>query len=300
MAHESVLMNEVLEVLQPKAGEFMIDGTVDGGGHAAALAERIGETGTLLGIDQDPDMLALSKQRFTKMNATNVLLAEGNYADAPEFMASHNLPLADGLLLDLGFSSSQLEHGRGFSFMKDEPLMMTYSPKDAPVAEIVNGMREEELADIIFNYGEERMSRKIAKAIVEARRKQKIGTTGALAEIVRKAVGGRGGRLDAATRTFQALRIYANREFENIERVIQEIPKIVKPGGRVAIISFHSLEDKIVKQQFQLLEKNHQAERITKKPIAPSRAEIIKNPRSRSAKLRAITVTSSTTASNQD
>lgn len=289
--HESVLMNEVLAALTPVPGEFMIDGTVDGGGHAAALLEKVGEKGMVLGVDLDPDMLALSTKRFA--DAKNVRLVMSNYAELPQVLKTLDVGFADGLLLDLGFSSAQLElPEKGFSFMKDEPLTMTYNPDAVPVSEILGSLREEEIANIIFTYGGERMSRRIARAIYERERKTPITTTKELADIVRSAVPGRyeHGRIDPATRTFQAFRIYANRELENLEKVIDHITEVVKPGGRVAIISFHSLEDRIVKQKFQILERDGIARRLMKKPVSAQEEEIKKNPRSRSAKLRAIQI----------
>lgn len=314
--HQPVLLREVLDVLDPQLGDFVIDGTVDGGGHAAALLEKIGRDGTLIGIDQDPEMLALSRERFKKIGAQgsgafpkgalpkNVTLVEGNYADLPGLIAGGNagrereqssggtpFEKADCLLLDLGFSSAQLEaEGRGFSFVKDGPLAMTYSPHATPVKKLLKKLREEEIADIIFRYGGERMSRRIAKAIYSRERRRPIETTGELAETVRGALPGNyeRGRIDRATRTFQALRIYANRELENLEAAIKKLPQIMKKGGRAGIITFHSLEDKIVKQEFQKLEQDGIVKKINKKPITATKEEIKKNPRGRSAKLRAI------------
>jgi 16S rRNA (cytosine1402-N4)-methyltransferase len=286
MAHTPVLLREVLDALDLKPGQFVIDGTIDGGGHAEAMLDIIGKEGMLLGIDQDPAMLALSKERFA--GKRNVLLEEGSYADLADMIATHKLPKADAVLLDLGFSSNQLMDGRGFSFSKNEPLTMTYSPKTATVAEILRGMREQELSDIIYEYGGERMSRRIARAIVDQSRKGAITTTGELATIVRSVLprSYERGRIDPATRTFQALRIYANRELDHVKNGMERIPEIMKSGGRVAIITFHSLEDRIVKQGMQLWEKEGKAKKLTKKPIEPTDEEAQTNPRSRSAKLR--------------
>jgi 16S rRNA (cytosine1402-N4)-methyltransferase len=221
-------------------------------------------------------------------------LVHGNYADLPVILRAKKLGKADGLLLDLGFSSEQLENsGRGFSFSEralDEPLLMTYSDDCEPVRAILRRISEKELADIIYQLGGERRSRQIAKAIVERRRRKPIETAGDLADIVRGALpkSYERGRIDPATRTFQALRIYANGELENLEKMLGELPEILKPGGRVAIITFHSLEDKIVKENFKQLARVHFAEIINKKPIIASREEIEHNPRARSAKLRAI------------
>lgn len=205
------------------------------------------------------------------------------------------MPEANGLILDLGFSTEELEKsGRGFSFLKDEPLDMRYDidGEITTAAEVVNSYPEKDLADIFYIYGEERMSRQIAKKIVEERRKERIMTTGRLVEVVKMAVG-KGyekGRINPATRVFQALRIYVNKELENLETILKNLPEIIRPNGRVVIISFHSLEDRIVKNYFKQMEKEGKGEILTKKPVVASKEEIISNPRSRSAKLRAIII----------
>jgi len=297
--HKPVLLHEVITFLDPRPGNFIIDGTVDGGGHAAAIAELIGGDGKLLGLDWDERLLERTRVRFAKQ--PNITLLHGNYADLPEIMREHDLEKADGLLVDLGFSSEQLEaSGRGFSFgeaSRDEPLLMTYDDARSPVWQILREESEESLANIIFQFGGERASRRIAKAIKDYGRKTPIMTAGALADVVRQALTGgtdgksRGkyehGRIDPATRTFQAFRIYANSELENLTTLLKNLDAIVKPGGRVAIISFHSTEDGIVKRAFQSLAKEGKVEIITKKPVAATREEIKENPRSRSAKIRA-------------
>ena len=281
----------------------MVDGTVDGGGHAAAIMGKIMPGGTFLGVDWDWRMVEAREAEMRGMRhegngcGGHAEIHEryvcGNYADLPEILAREKLGKADGLLLDLGFSSEQLaQSGRGFSFgdeAKNEPLLMTYSDEAKPVAEILRELNEQELAKIIFELGGERYSRKIARAIKEEGRKRRIVTSGELAAIVRSAApkNYEHGRIDAATRTFQALRIYANQELENLERALGNVEEILKPGGRAVVISFHSLEDRIVKQSFQKLSKENKVEILTKKPVAASREEEIKNPRSRSAKLRA-------------
>jgi 16S rRNA (cytosine1402-N4)-methyltransferase len=290
--HVPVLLQEVLEMLDPRPGDFMIDGTVDGGGHAAAILERVGPSGRLLGLDLDQTMLANCKTRIAERRGITLLV--GNYADLPEILVREKLGKANGLLLDLGFSSEQIERsGRGFSFgdaSRDEPLLMTYDDSRPAAHEILSAISEKELSDLLFNLGGERYSRRIAQAIVERRRKRPgILTSGDLADTVRAALpkGYEHGRIDPATRTFQALRIAANGELENLQKVLGSLEKILLPGGRVAIISFHSLEDRIVKQSFREMAKGSTLELLTKKPIAPSRKEIAENPRSRSAKLRA-------------
>lgn len=295
--HKPVLLNEVITFLEPKPGDFIIDGTVDGGGHAAAIADVIGSEGRLLGLDWDERLL--EKCRVRLAGRKNMILLHGNYADLPKILLENNFERADGLLIDLGFSSEQLEKsGRGFSFgeaSKNEPLLMTYDDSRVPVWQILREESEESLAHIIFEFGGERMSRRIAKAIKDHGRKHPIITAGDLAEVARGALPGGGktrgayehGRIDPATRTFQAFRIYANGELENLKTLLNNLGDIVKPGGRVAIISFHSTEDGIVKRAFQSLAKESKMDIITKKPVEASREEIRENPRSRSAKIRA-------------
>ncbi len=292
MQHVPVLLQEVMHALDPRPGDFMIDGTVDGGGHAAAVIQAIGPTGKFLGVDLDEAMLAECRKRVPVR--AGVTLRVGNYADLPEIVAREGLARADGLLLDLGFSSEQLEHsGRGFSFSeasRNEPLLMTYDDARTPVRDLLERISERELADIIFQLGGERSSRRIARAIVTARRKQRIRTSGDLADIVRAALpkSYERGRIDPATRTFQALRIAANGELANLERILGSLGDLMAPGGRVAIITFHSLEDRTVKQSFRELARTGEWELMSKKPTPPSFGEIVQNPRSRSAKLRTL------------
>lgn len=274
MPHTPVLLQEVLELLDPKPGQFFIDGTSGAGGHSAAIKEKIGESGNLLAIDWDK--------------------TGENYADLAEILKQKNLGKSDGLLLDLGFSSEQLGNGRGFSFQIDEPLLMTYDPKMKPVKEILRDLSEQWLTDIIKNFGEERYAKEIAAAIKEAlHKKLPLETTGQLAAIIKAAVPKtyERGRINPATRTFQALRIYANHELENVEQVLKDLKEIVKPGGKVAIISFHSLEDRIVKNYFRDAGKAGTLKVITKKAVQATRSEASANPRSRSAKLRVAMLT---------
>lgn len=288
MKHAPVLLNEVIKLLDPKKGEFFIDGTFGGGGHARAILERIGSEGKLLVLDWDEKNIMRGKEALKTKNAVWV---NDNFARLPEILKEKKLPKADGLLLDLGFSSEQLSgSGRGFSFLENEPLLMTYSRNSAPVSEILAAISEPDLAEIIKTFGEERYAQSISRAIVARRKQKPIETSGDLAEIIRNAVPGNyeRGRIHPATRTFQALRIYANRELENLEAVLKNITQIVKSGGRAAIISFHSLEDRLVKNYFKDLAKENRAEIITKKPLAASFGERRENPRSRSAKLRII------------
>ena len=290
--HKPVLLHEVITFLDPQPGDFIIDGTVDGGGHAAAIAERIGPDGILLGLDWDERLLERTRARFADQK--NVKLIHGNYADLSKIIPEQDLgkthgSLADGLLVDLGFSSEQLEvSGRGFSFgaaAAHEPLLMTYDDSRTPVWQILRQENESALANIIYELGDERMSRQIAKAIKDRGRRQPIMTAGELAEVVRGAVPGRG-RIDPATRTFQALRIYANNELGNLKVLLEDLGDVVKPDGRAVIITFHSTEDGMVKRAFQSLAKEGKIKIITKKPVEATREEVKENPRSRSAKIR--------------
>ena len=289
--HQPVLLKEVITFLDPQPGTFIIDGTVDGGGHAAAIVELIGSKGIFLGLDWDKQLLERCKKRFE--DHKNVILLHGNYAELSEIMAEQKFEKADGLLVDLGFSSEQLEaSGRGFSFSearKDEPLLMTYDDSRTPLYQILREESDESLANIIFEFGGERASRRIAKAIKDYGRKTPIKTAGELADVVRSVLSTKyeHGRIDPATRTFQAFRIYANGELENLKTLLAQLEHIVKPGGKVVIISFHSVEDGIVKRAFQSLAKDSKITILTKKPVEGTREEIKNNPRSRSAKIRA-------------
>ena len=289
MLHIPVLLNEIMRLMNPHPGELFIDGTADGGGHALAMIGKIGVKGTFLGLDWDEGMTKRLRERLAKEKGT-IIIEHANYAEVKNIARLHGLGKADGLLLDLGFSSMQLEDERGISFQKDEPLDMRYnrSEEGMTAADAINGLSEMELADVIYRYGEERMSRRIAKRIVEERKKARILTTKRLVDIVAAAVG-RGyekGRIHPATRVFQALRIFVNSELNNLEHVLADLSEIMGPGGRVAIISFHSLEDRIVKTRFREMEYDGKGRALTKKPIMATEEEIRQNPRSRSAKLR--------------
>jgi len=289
MAHIPVLLEEVCSALEPNLGELLIDGTGGSGGHAQALLERIGERGKLLIIDWDPE----AAKRLTEKFALDprVIVVEANFATLREVLKDIGWAAAHKLLLDLGFSSEHLESsGRGFSFRRDEPLTMTYSPNATPVKTLLKELSEEDLAEIIHEYGEERYARRIAHAIRERMKKKAIETSGELADVIKNAVprAYARGRLDPATRTFQALRIFANSELENVRRALHDLDGILLPGGRAAVISFHSLEDRIVKEEFRRLAREKDWTLLTKKPITADREEILRNPRARSAKLRAI------------
>jgi len=295
--HTPVLLNEVIKILNPGPGEFFIDGTLGTGGHAVEIIKRLEPNGAFLGIDWDAGLLERAKEKILGLKfKSSMAFANESYARLPEVLKVKKFGRADGLFLDLGFCSSQLGPpaggGRGFSFLRDEPLDMRYNVENlATAADVLNSFAEKDLADIFWQYGEERFSRKIAKEIVEARKVKKILTTFDLTAAIKKAVPGsyERGRINPATRVFQALRIFVNRELENLEKLLANIPEILKPSGRLAVISFHSLEDRLVKKYFREMAKAGKAELLTKKPIVPSKAEIAQNPRSRSAKLRAIT-----------
>jgi 16S rRNA (cytosine1402-N4)-methyltransferase len=287
MPHVPVLLDEVISLLNLQPGMFVIDGTVDGGGHSAEILESIGPSGKLLGLDWDETLLEECRGRLG--SHPNVTLLHGNYADLPEILEREGLPKAHALLLDLGFSSEQLaESSKGFSFNVDEPLIMTYSSDRTPAHEVLRGMREKEIAQMLFDFGEERFGHKIAKAIVERQRKSPIRTTKDLADTVKDAVlpSYERGRIHPATRTFQALRIYVNDELGNVKRILENLDRVLQTGGRAAVISFHSLEDRIVKNAFRDMAHAKTLEVLTKKPIEATEEEARTNPRSRSAKLR--------------
>lgn len=301
--HIPVLLNEVMEILKPQKDEFFIDGTFGAGGHSEKILETIGEAGKILAIDWDPSTKLRASEKAGERNENllkrkNVVFVNANYAKLKEILREKNLPKADGLLLDLGFSSDQLnspagESGKGFSFnpsAREEPLIMSYGNGGLTAYEVVNSYPKEALQEIIKNLGEERFAGRIAEAIADSRKKTSIKTNVQLAEIIRRAVPKKyeHGRIDPATRTFQALRIYVNEELENLKTILGDLASVLKKGGRVAVISFHSLEDRIVKNVFRDLKNNKKAELLNKKPITALREEIFKNPRSRSAKLRGI------------
>ena len=298
MSHISVLYQEVLAGLRIKPGGRYIDGTVGGGGHARGILVASAPDGELLGIDADPMAVALAGEQLAEF-AGRVTVVQGNFADLEAIAEEHGFCPVEGILLDLGLSSLQLEAaGRGFAFRLDGPLDMRFDPSQVTTAaDLVNTLSREELADILFRYGEEPQSRRIARAIVAER---PISTTGELAALVSASVGRRG-RIHPATRTFQGLRIAVNEELECLAGALPQALRLLGPGGRLAIISFHSLEDRLVKQFFRNEARDcvcppeipvcvcdHRATLgiVTKKPIRPSAEEVAANPRSRSAKLR--------------
>ncbi|MBC7541869.1 MAG: 16S rRNA (cytosine(1402)-N(4))-methyltransferase RsmH, partial [Candidatus Sericytochromatia bacterium] len=246
--HRSVLLEAVLSLLDPKPGEVMLDGTAGGGGHAVAIAARLLPGGFLWALDTDPTAVGVARARLAAVT-DRFDVRQANFRTLGELTKDGSIPPLDGILLDLGVSSHQLDTAeRGFSFSKDAPLDMRLNPTEGPTAaELVNTLSADALADIIFRYGEERANRAIGRAIVEARKLKPIETTAELAAIVAKVVG-HAGKIHPATRTFQALRIAVNEELTSLETVLPDAISALKPGGRLAVISFHSLEDRIVKE----------------------------------------------------
>ncbi len=275
--HKSVMVAEVLKALVPKAGEVVVDATYGRGGHSVALkkAAKI----KLISIDADP--------------AAGKGIVEGNFGDLKQILKTQGVEKADKIVFDLGWNATQLESGRGFSFMRDEPLSMSYSasPRSGfSAAEALNTWSEKVLADVFFGYGEERYARRIAKAVVARRKIKPFVTTVELVEVVRDAVppAYRRGRIHPATKTFQALRIAVNDELGVLKAGLKNAWDILRPCGRIAVITFHSIEDREVKRLFQSLSKSGEGELLYKKPLIASAAELRANPSSRSAKLRAI------------
>lgn len=287
--HAPVLLKEVIKFLDPKPGEIILDATIDGGGHAQEIARKILPDGKLIGIDQDERILEQLNSRPRK----NLILINGNFRDVDKISESLEINYLDGALYDLGMSSLQLEEsGRGFTFLKDEPLLMTYKfplePGDLTAEKIINKWPEKEISGIIFRYGEERYARRIARNVVEARKKKPIRTTFELVELIKKSVPFRPRpRIHPATKTFQALRIAVNDELNALSEGLEKVWKLLGPGGRLVVISFHSLEDRAVKNFLRNKKEEGSCEIKTKKPIPAAAEEILSNPRSRSAKLRA-------------
>jgi 16S rRNA (cytosine1402-N4)-methyltransferase len=286
-----VLTGEVVQYLRPERRGTFVDCTVGLGGHSKALLQA-GAT-RVIGLDRDPDALVRARTTLAPW-AERVDLVHADYRSLDEVLDRQSVELVDGALADLGVSSLQFDsEGRGFSFQRDEPLDMRMDTTTGETAAaIVARASEQELADAIYAYGEERFSRRIARAIVTARREQPIATTGRLAAIVRRAVPRRGYmRIDPATRTFQALRIWVNRELDGLDRFIETAVRRLAAGARLVVISFHSLEDRIVKHTLRALEQRQEPGStvtvLTKKPVIPSDLEVEANPRARSAKLRA-------------
>lgn len=297
--HRPVLYQETIQYLAPTSPRRYLDGTAGAGGHSEGILEASSPYGELLALDLDPQAVALTQKRLARFgNRAKVL--HGSYLESATHLAEAGWDGVDGILMDLGVSSMQLDQaGRGFSFRQDAPLDMRFDPTSGPTAaDLVNTLDEVTLADIIWRYGEERFSRRIARQIVRAR---PIYTTSELANLVRSAIGRTREKQDPATRTFQALRIKVNEELQTVEQAIPGLLELLKPGGRLAVISFHSLEDRLVKQAFKresvdcicppeqpICTCGHKAtiRILTPRPIVPGEEERQENPRARSSKLR--------------
>jgi 16S rRNA (cytosine1402-N4)-methyltransferase len=290
--HKPVLVKEVIELLIRRSSGVYVDCTIGSGGHTDSILEHLDGNGMVIGIDKDADAIERARIRLLKWKG-RVILVHEDFRNITKIMKQIGVKQVDGILMDLGMSSEQIEDiSRGFSFMGEGPLDMRMDRRSDVTAEmLVNELSERELADLLFRYGEERHSRRIARAIVMERAKRRILTTTELANIVGRAVRGRRGRLHPATRTFMALRIAVNDELGALQEGLQKGIELLRPGGRIGVISFHSLEDRIVKQFF-----NRHAEcgdlkqavlrLITRKPVQPTEEEKKSNPRARSAKLR--------------
>jgi 16S rRNA (cytosine1402-N4)-methyltransferase len=283
--HQPVLLQEVLKHLDPKPNQNFIDGTLGEGGHAQEILKLISPNGKLLGIDLDQRNLNISQEKFLNNNISKerFILVQGNFKNIKQYIKENNFQNIQGILLDLGLNSYFLDESeRGFTFRKDEKLDMRFDPDNNELTayEVINTYPEKEIADIIYKYGEERFSRIIAKKIVNQRRIKKIETTYELAQLI--------GNTKGIARVFQAIRIYVNKELENLETVIPDALDLLTPTGKLAIISFHSLEDRIVKNLFKQYSLTKNYTLITKKPITASKEELIENHRSHSAKMRII------------
>lgn len=301
-AHRPVLLHEVLHALDIQSGDIVLDATLGGGGHAKELLKGLGGNGLFIGFDADQEAVERVQNIFTDSQTKSHLICS-NFRDIGKELAARQIPHITKALFDLGWSSYQLDSGRGFSFLRDEPLRMTYQKPARPAtgrsggdaealtAEVaINTWAESSLADVIYGFGEERYARRIAKAIVERRQKRLFTTSGDLAEVVRSAVPApyRRGRIHPATRTFQALRMAVNDELGALKDGLRAAWIGLASGGRIAVISFHSIEDRIVKHMFAEWVKSGEGTLLAKKPLTASREEVVENPRARSAKLRVI------------
>ena len=292
--HIPVMVDPVLQFLEPAAGKIVLDCTLGRGGHAAAIIPRLAPGGRYIGLDLDPSNIQAARQKFADAPVPCDFV-HANFAGAKAALDRLGVAGVDGLLADLGFSSWQLEDpSRGLSFNRQGPLDMRLDPTGpTTAADLVARLDERELADLIFNYGEERASRRIARKIVEIRRVEPIKTTRQIAEICSWAYGpaAHRSRIDPATRTFQALRIAVNDEMGNLQALLEQMPRLMRLEGRAVVISFHSLEDRLVKQAFAGWHVQGMARKLTKKPLIADESEQAANRRSRSAKLRAILFT---------
>jgi len=285
--HIPVLQKEVIKYLEPKPNENFIDCTIGEGGHTLAILEKNAPKGKVLGIELDPELY----KKLLKSDFDRLILVNDSFVNLKEITKKVKFRQVSGILFDLGMSSWHLEEsGRGFSFLKNESLEMRYNPENSLTAEkIVNYWSKSEIEKILWEYGEEKFSRKIAENIINFRQLKPVKTTFQLVEIIKKAIPSwyQHKKIHFATRTFQALRIAVNDELNNLEKALPQATEILKPGGKIVIISFHSLEDRIVKNFFKNKSEKGELKLLTKKPIRSTKEEIKINPRSRSAKLRA-------------
>lgn len=294
--HIPVLLHEVIDQLQPQNGETVLDCNMNRAGHSKEIAKHIGVSGHIIGIDLDANALNEAMENLSTLpEHPRIHLMHSNFRNLDTVLTELQVSHVDKVLFDLGLSSQELdESGRGFTFQKDEPLIMTFHNKPGEeiitAKDIVNLWSEETLADIIYFYSDERFARRIARAIVDERIHREIQTTGELAQIIHNAVPAfyRNGKTDCATKTFQAIRIAVNDEIGAIKEALPKAMSTLRPGGRMAVITFHSLEDRVVKELFREFNKEGHGKILTKKPIVPGREEVTSNPRSRSAKLRVI------------
>jgi len=304
--HIPAMPKEVMNYLNCRPGKIFVDGTIGGCGHAGKICEKILPDGLLIGIDQDMDAIT-NAEKVLEPYASNIRLFHGNFIHLPDFLSQLKIAAVDGILLDLGVSLHQIENsGRGFSFRKDEPLDMRMDKQSGETAEgLINNLARENLSSIFKDYGEERWAKQIAYKIVEARKQKKIRTSKQLAQIVIGAIPGHAlfkQKIHPATRVFMALRIAVNQELERLKTFMEQIADFLNPGGRLCVLSFHSLEDRIVKQRLKALEKgcscppqlpmcvcgqNQQVSILTKKVVRPTTEEVIANPMARSTRLRA-------------
>ena len=303
-AHIPVLVREIVEFLRPEPGKRYLDGTLGGGGHAEAILDHSSPTGLLLGLDRDDEAIAAARERLSRFK-DNVFIRQESFAAAKDILAEMNWHRVDGVILDLGISSHQLDvAARGFSFQSSARLDMRMDRRQSLTAfEIVNEFPAGQITKILYDYGEEPSARRIAAAIAEERKKKNIESTVELAEIVQRIKGRRPGGHHPATRTFQALRIAVNDELGSLQRFLENGFDLLQPGGRMAIVSFHSLEDRLVKTAFRRWSRSclcpprtlrcecgwsQKVKLLTKRPVVPSSEETQANPRARSAKLRAV------------
>ena len=290
--HTPVLLHEVLEGLAIQKGDAVVDGTLGGGGYAEAICTSLGKDGQLIGLDQDAEAIVRTRKRIPE-GQCHIHLFESNFRSLDQVLERLGIQKVQGIVFDLGLSSDQLEaSGRGFTFQhNDEPLLMTFkdhpTESDITARHIVNDWEEADIANVLYGYGEERLARRIARVIVEARQEKSIETVGDLVRIVEQEVPKRG-KINPATRVFQALRIAVNDEIGALEEGLRQGWKHLAPKGRMAVVSFHSIEDRIVKRFMRGKVDEDKGMLVTKKPTTPSEKELKENPRSRSAKLRII------------